>query len=149
MRAHIHAPVLFYTHPLGHEEHGLLVPAGHGAASAVDDAVAGEVQLQGSIVHGAAHETRVAGPPDELRNAAIGEHPPGRYLPDDVIDFRIEGVVVRRHGGQGSVLEVVAVEELSALGAEDFVLVDDTTAVVAAIGAFFFLGVAGCFHCLS
>lgn len=100
MRAHIHAPVLFYTYPLGHEEHCLLVPARNGAAYAVDHTMAGQLQLQGSIVHGTPDQTRVVRPPDKLRYTAIGKHPPCGYLPHDVIDFCIKEVVVRScHSG--------------------------------------------------
>lgn len=40
--------------------------------------------------------------------------------------------------GRGLVLEVVVVEAFAAGGAEDFVLVDDAAAVVAAVRALFF-----------
>ena len=61
MSFHVHAAVGFDADTLGHEEYGLLVPAGHGAPDAVDDTVAGQAEGQRSIVHRTSHEARVVG----------------------------------------------------------------------------------------
>jgi hypothetical protein len=102
MPPHIHTAIVLDAHALGHQQYGLVVPSGHGASCAADDAVAGQVEFQRGIVHGPSHEAAVCGPAYERGNAAVGKDVSGRNLPDDVIHFCIErsGVGTSHHRGE-------------------------------------------------
>lgn len=64
------------------------------AAGGVDDAVAGEVGI-GCPTHDAAHQAGMIGPATQGGDTAIGEHPPTRYLADDVVDLGTKGGLAR------------------------------------------------------